>query len=281
MKADLHNHSRYSDGYNQMKTVMEMGVYSGLDYIAVTDHDTFTGADKAKSLSMELGINTIYGTEMSCFDYDRGNKVHLLCYEPIKKGELSKYCEDTIKNRTDAAMEVLTKIRKRFYFDDDRLEEVKSLTGCIYKQNILQVLMECGYTDKIYGELYKELFSKNSECYYKIDYPSVFEIAKVIKQSGGLCVMAHPGNYRGIEIMKELAAGGYIDGIELIHPSNGNVLDEVKNTIEKNGLFATGGTDFHGMYNSKIMQVGDYTISGRDLDIFLKRIKEKKNAFRL
>ncbi len=47
---DLHSHTTESDGTFSPEEIVELAVTSGLDSLAITDHDTFSGYEKATSL---------------------------------------------------------------------------------------------------------------------------------------------------------------------------------------------------------------------------------------
>ena len=48
MKFDLHIHSNYSDGRADVKEIIKAATRSGLDGIALTDHDTMKGLPVAR-----------------------------------------------------------------------------------------------------------------------------------------------------------------------------------------------------------------------------------------
>ena len=47
MRADLHTHSRLSDGTDSPAALVRAAATAGLDVVALTDHDTFAGLDEA------------------------------------------------------------------------------------------------------------------------------------------------------------------------------------------------------------------------------------------
>ena len=65
MKCDLHIHSNCSDGIFPPEKLVEMAYARGLDCIAVTDHDTFDGVQRAKTRAKELGMKYLVGAELS------------------------------------------------------------------------------------------------------------------------------------------------------------------------------------------------------------------------
>ena len=48
MKADLHNHSYYSDGVLSPSEVVRLASKAGCDLFSLTDHDTTDGIAEAK-----------------------------------------------------------------------------------------------------------------------------------------------------------------------------------------------------------------------------------------
>ena len=51
-----------------------------------------------------------------------------------------------------------------------------------------------------------------------------------------------------------------IDGIEIFHPSATEEQQAfLKRFVSKNKLLATGGSDFHGLYNTYKVSLGDYS----------------------
>jgi predicted metal-dependent phosphoesterase TrpH len=69
--ADLHIHTEYSfDGTASVLAVLQQAKQTGLDVIAITDHDEIDGALEAMELAPEVGIEVIPGIEVSTADGD-------------------------------------------------------------------------------------------------------------------------------------------------------------------------------------------------------------------
>ena len=50
MSADLHCHSKFSDGSTAVDELVLLAKHKGLDTISVTDHDTFQGSKGRRCL---------------------------------------------------------------------------------------------------------------------------------------------------------------------------------------------------------------------------------------
>ena len=61
MKADLHNHSYFSDGFLSPRDIVRLASDANCDLFALTDHDSTNGVAEAKSEADKLGINLING----------------------------------------------------------------------------------------------------------------------------------------------------------------------------------------------------------------------------
>ena len=80
MKADLHSHTVLSDGALNVDQLISQAKRVGLDYIAVTDHNSTHSIPAVLALGKELGINVIPGVEINSVHEASDTKPHLLCY---------------------------------------------------------------------------------------------------------------------------------------------------------------------------------------------------------
>ncbi len=82
MKANLHIHSRYSDGSLWPSEIAEKAQELGLRCIAVTDHDTLGSAPELLAHADWRGIQACPGCEIRCAVRELGYKSELLAYFP-------------------------------------------------------------------------------------------------------------------------------------------------------------------------------------------------------
>lgn len=109
-----------------------------------------------------------------------------------------------------------------------------------------------------FAESFNIFFRKglsNPESSYFMNYaefrPQYKEVINIIHQAGGKAFLAHPFEYRVHNILKfidDLRKEAELDGIECYHPSsaNNNKKDILVEYARKNGLFISGGSDYHG-----------------------------------
>ncbi|MGI5959108.1 MAG: PHP domain-containing protein [Massiliimalia sp.] len=273
MKGDLHCHTKLSDGSEGIEEVVAMAKRIGLDFLAITDHDTIASFSRSKILGERYGVQIIPGVEFSCVDKKRGRKVHMLCYLPEKPDRLEGHCIKICKRRYEAGSKMLQKVMHYFPITVEDVTKYSSHSTSLYKQHIMQALMSYSYATRMYGGLYQELFnSKTGRVYESVEYPDVYEVIDLIHQAQGLAVLAHPYEYNSVDLMDELAAAQMIDGIEVYH-SRCEQADEDRliQTAKKYDLVMTGGSDFHGSNSSKPSPLGNRYTPQESLDALFRR----------
>jgi predicted metal-dependent phosphoesterase TrpH len=83
-KADLHIHTRYSDGAASAAAVLaHVAQYTELQVIAITDHDTIAGALEARRLAPAYNVEVIVGEEVSTTE---GHLLALFIEQPLPPG---------------------------------------------------------------------------------------------------------------------------------------------------------------------------------------------------
>ena len=280
MSADLHCHTRLSDGSLGVEELILLAKRSGIDTIAITDHDCLAGTVRGKILGERNGINVIPGVEISAYDEEHEKRVHILCYLAENPDRLEGLCKQNTVTRRRASQLMTVKVSQRFPLTSDLIISRAQGSTNIYKQHIMHALMDCGYTTSIFGELYDDLFSSKSPNNISVlpKYKTPLEVLEAIHVAGGIAVLAHPGFYDNFDIIDDLIKAG-LDGIEVWHPENSEEqTEELIKICKKNGLLMTGGSDFHGMYNAKVTTLGCCSTPDENLTALLSYQAKQKRA---
>lgn len=82
MDANLHLHSRFSDGTLWPDEIAVKAASFGLELVALTDHDTLAGVPEFLSVCASLGLQAIPACEIDCAIPELGYKSELLAYFP-------------------------------------------------------------------------------------------------------------------------------------------------------------------------------------------------------
>lgn len=257
MAGDLHCHTKISDGSIGIEDLIGIAKRRGLSAVSVTDHDTTAGATRAVVIGKRQGLQVIHGVEISTRDTARGNNAHLLCYLCDSPDRLEGLCQRIGKSRRAAATEMVRRVMRYYPITPDLVLKCATGSTNIFKQHIMHALMDAGYADSIYGEVYQKLFAPGSGvARVEIEYPEPRDVLNAIHEAGGIAVLAHPHQYHNEALLEELIAAG-LDGVEVWHPSHTDEqTDALLQLTEQHGLLATGGSDFHGMYSRTARALG-------------------------
>ncbi|WP_457942456.1 PHP domain-containing protein [Caproiciproducens sp. LBM24188] len=258
MAADLHCHTKMSDGSLGIDEVVMLAKKEGLSTISVTDHDTLAGSVRAKIFGDRHGVEVIPGVEFSCVDPATGRKAHLLGYLFDHPDRLVGLCKRTSDCRKQAALVMIQKVMRLYPVTAEMIMRRAHGSTAVYKQHIMHALIDAGYAEEFFGPLFHKLFdSRGGLAYCPITYPDVHEVIAQVHEAGGIAVLAHPGEYDSYDLLEQLASSHEIEGVEVWHPRN-KPGDEEKfiETAKKYGLVMTGGSDFHGMYTKRKTHIG-------------------------
>ena len=177
---------------------------------------------------------------------------------------------------------MMLKVASRFPITSDFIIAHASGSTNLYKQHIMHALMDAGYTNEIFGDLFHALFSSESETNVlaPTKYPSVEEVLEEVHGAGGIAVLAHPAAYDNFDEIDKYVAWG-LDGIEVWHPSATEEQIKRLGTIcAKKNLLMTGGSDFHGIYGAKTVTLGTCSTPDEHLEKLLGYKAKKKRAQR-
>lgn len=274
MIGDLHCHTTLSDGSLGIEEVILQAKRMNLDFLAITDHDTLSSSNRAQILGERYGVKIIPAVELSAWDKKRNTKVHILCYAPQKPDRLEGLCLKSCEIRKECAKDMIEKVMEIYPIPSDAVRLYTKGSKSIYKQHIMRTLVNYGYATELYGEINDELFGyPNGKCLVTREYPDVNFVLDLIHSAKGVAVMAHPFLYDNIDLLKELIEAGKIDGIEVNHYSNNDgQKSELISLAKENDLIMTGGSDFHGLYNSTVTHIGSQTTDEENLDKLCRKI---------
>ena len=270
MKADLHMHTVNSDGVNTVSEVADMAVKAGIDIIAITDHDTFTD-----STSVRDKIKTVYGIELSTY---HNESIHVLGYfKNIPPKDFLDKLEEFKQRRLKRALTMLDLLDEHFgiKLDPAFVYESNSITrGTIGREIVKQTN---GKYNKSY--IFSHLIGHGCKAYIPSLKIPTEEGIKLIKEAGGLAVLAHPALYKE-ENMLEVIKYGF-DGIEAIYPYHHDEVEKFRFLATKYHIrFITGGSDFHNLIRpfdgSSHGNIGDSYIYGNDTLKFLEELDHER-----
>ncbi len=259
-KIDLHTHTNISDGIYSPEELIDIAIEKDLIALAITDHDTIGGIERATVYAREKDIKFIPGVEFS-LGYS-GGSFHLLgLYIDHNNLRLKEILLKLQNARIDRARKIVAELSKHgidISYDDVE-EEIES--GAIGKPHIARILIKKGYAKDI-PDVFKNYLMKGKPGYVEKENISVEEATDVIYDAGGIPIIAHPASlrYTSIEKFEEMVIKlidiGII-GIEVY--SSMHTMEEVFDFYKiarKYNLLISGGSDYHG--DKKKVEIGTY-----------------------
>lgn len=277
-KIDLHMHSNFSDdGELTPQEIIDKAINNNMDIISITDHNSIKANAIALDYIKDKKIKYIPGIEIDC-QYN-GLNLHLLGYNfDFTKDCFSELEEKIINEEKQAGLERMEKIKEITKLYLDEVEVLKRANnGIVTGEVIGEVLLEGirnkdsqllkpyreggSRSDMPYVNFYWDYFSQGKPAYVHIEFIALSEAIKMIKDNGGIAIIAHPGNNlkHNLNIIDELISEG-IDGMEVF--SQYHSKDDIEffyNKCIKHNLLISCGTDFHGK-NKPNIDIGNFEI---------------------
>ena len=258
-KADLHVHSTFSDGGDSIGQIIEAAQGNGLDAIAITDHDTISHQKQISGHQIpgDMGLRVIAGVEISSIHKATNTKAHVLGYNIQTPETITSLTQPLLEARnSNSEKQAGILIENGFQIDMDKLSRADG--KYLYKQHILEWLVATGQAPDMFGAFYRNTFKNGGICDFDIEYIDIFDAVHAVKESGGLAVLAHPGQQQNFWLIPQLIENG-LDGLELNHHSHSEKdKDVIRGFAGQYGLFLTGGSDHHGKYGSNPFSIGDF-----------------------
>ncbi len=262
--ADLHIHTIASDGEMLAKDVIDISFRRGLKIISITDHDgvgSYIGrVEKLKEAASLKGMELIAGIELDS-EY-RGVEIHILGYGiDVESSNLNDHLHKIQLLRRKRILEIVDKVNENYgrevinhndIFPDGR--------ETMMKPHVVRELLR-----KRLFNTYQDASGWISEkCKPKTVVAKLppEDIIKIILESGGVPVLAHPAYYLGINgiglrrMLSELSMAG-LAGVEVYYDYHGfmpssfgrinipDLISLIKNESKKCELFFTRGSDSH------------------------------------
>ncbi|MBQ6267919.1 MAG: PHP domain-containing protein [Clostridia bacterium] len=258
MPIDLHCHTKLSDSSMGIDDLIVLAQKRGVTTLAITDRDCQAGTVRAKIIGERYGVTVIPGVEISAYDAKRDRCADILCYLSDSPDRLEGLCRRNVLARKRASQMMTIKVARKYPISPELVIKCATGSTAVFIQHIMHALLECGLTDRIYGELYDTLFSPESKenVLVHADYAAPEEVVTAIHEAGGIAVLAHPATRDSFELLEELVPCG-LDGVEVWHPdATEEQQDSLLSFARANGLLTVGGTEFKGMYSRQPLSLG-------------------------
>ena len=268
--VDLHIHSSYSsDGEFSPAKIVEMARERGLSTISITDHNTIRGVKEAFESVDLAGIHLISGIEIDCMFQELN--LHVLGYGIHIDAPAFLEIEKTAFKQEQYAFPYLIKKLQALGFNVQEDVVRKSTTAPIpAPEDIAKVILDADKnrsdhrlypyrpggtkSDMPYVHFFYDYCAKGRPAYIAKAYPDMQNVIEIIKDAGGIPVLAHPGAslsapYR--QLLDIISAG--MEGIEVFSSYHDKTETQFFLKIaDSHKLIVTRGSDFHGKNKPRI-----------------------------
>jgi len=269
--ADLHIHTKYSDGTMSPVQIVEEALRLNLRTIAITDHDSIGAVGITQSICNKKGIDFIPAVELS--SYHDSKDIHILGYFiDIKNSELLGKLDELHLVRVERIKKITKMLSSLDVLIDP--QEVFDIAGkgAPGRMHVAEVLCRNGYCFDI-RESFQNYLSDDGPAHVPKLVLSLKEAIELVTSSGGIPVLAHPRATKRDELIPKMIEYG-LQGLEVYYPTHLQAdIRRYERLAKEHGLVATGGSDFHGERRPDI-KFGSTTIS----DAMVEKIKERLDS---
>lgn len=258
MKCDLHLHSTCSDGIFSPEELITFAHEKGLDCVAITDHDTVAGVQRAIDKAKQFGIHCLVGTELSCFG---SCEVHILAYNvDYNSPDFAEEMAQIASYRQIRNKQIVQKLHEHGI--DIDLDKLGS-QGSVGRGGMAREIVRLGYC-QTGAEVFENYLGTGKCCYVQSKRLTPVEAIQFALRHGGIPVLAHPKQlHLGFDefekFVKPLVLAG-LGGIEACYFTHNNAERKFYCKIaRKYKLVITGGSDFHDYSHG--VTIGDKSFS--------------------
>lgn len=242
--ADLHIHSVFSDGTSSPEQLAELAGRAQVSCLAVVDHDTVEAIGPVGECCAVRGIEVIPGIELTA-EY-RGLEVHILGYlfDPREPG-LRRCLEELREFRVQRVHRIVDRLRQMNVALDAQAVFQVAGAGTVSRLHVARAMVARGVAGSVW-EAFDKYIGDNAPAHVLGFKLTPAEATRLIRDAGGVAVLAHPYTLRREALIPDLLDQG-IQGLEVYYPEHGaEMTARYEQLCRSRGLVMTGGSDFHG-----------------------------------
>lgn len=246
---DLHSHTTASDGTLSPAELVSRAHASGVNVLAITDHDVTSGLQEADQVARELGLSLVPGVEISVSW--NGVTIHILGLNIDSTHSGLQGGLSGLRNfRTERAEEIARRLARHGI--EGALEGAMAFANgqILGRTHFARFLVEQGFARDM-RQVFKKYLVHNRPGYVRGEWASLVDAVNWIRDAGGQAVIAHPARYRISatrlrQLIQEFKDAGGI-GIEVISGSHSpGEVQGMAQYAKRFDLLASCGSDYHG-----------------------------------
>lgn len=240
MIVDFHSHTTASDGVLEPAELVAAMRKRGVSIFSITDHDTLRAYENLNV----AGARVIPGIEINTTW--RGNEVHILGYGlPLGPSPLVAILESNRAARLDRMVRMVRQLQAAGYPITEQGVLDESANGhAIGRPHVAKALVRAGIVSDV-DTAFRKFLGSGGPGYVPSLHITPDQAVDVIRRSGGVPVLAHPGRLKDETIVDDLAARGLV-GLEVFYSTHSpSQTAHYREIAVRLGLVMTAGSDFH------------------------------------
>lgn len=213
----------------------------GVRVFSITDHDSLAAYGNFET---PRGARTITGIEINTTYAD--GEVHVLGYRlPVGESPLTAVLESNRAARRTRIGRIVDQLRAAGHaITLEHVHAEASERASLGRPHVGKALVRLGIAKDI-EHAFRAFLRRGTPGYVPSTHITPHEAIAVIRASGGIAVLAHPGRLRDYDVIDELAAHG-LQGLEVFYPTHEPMqVDYFRAKANALGLVMTAGSDFH------------------------------------
>ncbi len=233
LAIDLHTHSCCSDGSLPPGDLVRRASASGLDVLALTDHDTIAGLDEARDAAAEAGIRLVPGVEISA----------------TWRRQFRERLDSQAERRRVRMRAICARLSKLGLPGAELRAAVEAAPGVPTRTHLAAALRAGGHVDRT-DDAFRKYLGRGKAAHLAAEWPALGEVIGWILEAGGVASLAHPARYAlsggaRRQLLADFAAAGG-GALEVVTGGNGAQHSEASAVLAvKFGLQGSVGSDFH------------------------------------
>lgn len=246
---DLHVHSNCSDGTLTPTELVDHAAALGLAAFALTDHDNTDGLLEAFAAAERAGVELVPGIEFST-EY-LGTDIHIVGIDFDWKAPAFQKRIDYYRSERVRRNQKMIDMMAADGFDISYEQMVQSFGESVWtRAHFAKFLLAKGYIKDI-SEAFTTYIGDNCKYFIPREKVSPFEVVELIREFGGIPILAHPFQYKFSDevlrdLIEKLIRSGLM-GIEVYYSTHTQEqCDYLQSIADEYHLMPSGGSDFHG-----------------------------------
>ncbi|HEV3154656.1 MAG TPA: PHP domain-containing protein [Candidatus Baltobacteraceae bacterium] len=241
MIVDFHSHTCESDGTLTPAALCEFMRERGVRVFSITDHDTLGAYG---TFDVPASMRVVTGIEINTTHAD--SEVHILGYRlPTSHAALQEVLAGNRAARRSRVGKIVAQLREAGH--DISMAHVQAEANeraSLGRPHVGKALIRRGIAPDI-ETAFRKFLRRGTPGYVPSTHMRPHDAIAIIKEAGGVPVLAHPGRLRDYDIIDELAQAG-LRGLEVFYPTHEPMqVQHFRDRAHRLGLVMTAGSDFH------------------------------------